>query len=108
MEPFCNSFGSREALELAKQNVEKYYSVVGVLEKWTESLQVFEKYVPFYLNGLPEAYKEYMRSKPKNENAVKPKTPKEIKKQVATNFTTEIEFYEFCKQRLYRQYLAIK
>ena len=108
MKPFCKEFGSREALELAKSNVEKHYSVVGVLEQWNESLKVFEAYVPYFFKGLPEAYKAYMKSKPKNENTVKPKVPKEIKIQMAANFTAEMEFYEFCKQRLYRQYLTVK
>ena len=108
MDPECDIFGSRQALEIAKTNVEKYYSVVGVLQLWNESLQVFEEFVPYFFRGLPQAYKDYMNEKPKNENKVKPKVPKEVKKMLATNFTIEIEFYEFCKQRLYRQYLTIK
>ena len=108
MHRVCDIFGSRAALEIAKTNVEKYYSVVGVLELWNESLRVFEEFVPYFFRGLPEAYQDSMRGKPKNENKVKPKVPKDIKKMLATNFTVEIEFYEFCKQRLYRQYMAIK
>ena len=108
MDPICDIFGSREAMELAKRNVEKYYSVVGVLELWNESLRVFEEFVPYFFRGLPQAYIDFMRGKPKNENKTKPKTPKHIKQMLATNFTVEIEFYEFCKQRLYRQYMAIK
>ena len=47
-ELICDVFGSREALELAKSNVEKYYSVVGVLELWNETLETLEHYIPFF------------------------------------------------------------
>ena len=38
----CNNFASEEALKMAKTNVEKYYAVVGILERWQESLQLLE------------------------------------------------------------------
>ena len=38
----CNNFASEEALKIAKTNVEKYYAVVGILERWQDSLQLFE------------------------------------------------------------------
>ena len=51
MEPECEIFGSRQALEIAKRNVEKYYAVVGVLEKMQESLEVLENYVPAFFKN---------------------------------------------------------
>ena len=88
--------------------VEKYYSVVGILEKWKESLEVMEHYVPRFFTNVTTAYKLYMKDKPKNKNNIKPKVSKKIKDLVAANFTVEIDFYEFCKQRFYKQYLAMK
>ncbi len=41
-------FGSPEALAKAKENVEKYFAVVGVLEWLDKSLEVLEHYVPRY------------------------------------------------------------
>ena len=38
----CNNFASEEALKIAKTNVEKYYAVVGILERWQDSLQLLE------------------------------------------------------------------
>ena len=108
MDPECNKFGSKKGMVIAKENVEKYYSVVGVLEKWTETLEVFEHYVPFYFKGVKKVYKKFMKEKPINKNNIKPKIPKYIKDQMSKNFTVEIEFYEFCKQRFHKQYLAIK
>jgi len=108
MDPECNIFGSKEGLELAKSNVEKYYAVVGVLEKWQETLQVLEEYVPMFFRNVRKVHKDNLREMVKNANTIKPKIPQAIKDKVAKNFTAEIDFYEFCKQRLYKQYLAIK
>ena len=107
-ELICDVFGSREALELAKSNVEKYYSVVGVLELWNETLETLEHYIPFFFKDAAKAYKEIIGNKIVNKNETKPKVPKFIKDAIAKNFTVEMEFFEFCKQRLYKQYLAIK
>ena len=104
----CDVFGSREALELAKSNVEKYYSVVGVLELWNETLQTLEHYIPFFFKDAIKAYKEIIGNRIVNKNQSKPKVPKFIKDAIAKNFTVEMEFFEFCKQRIYKQYLAIK
>ena len=131
MEPACNVFGSTEALEigtygyiflfscistlylmlflltLAKHNVERYYAVVGVLEKWKETMEVLEAYVPAYYKGAKEVYKNYFKDQPKNKNFFKVKASQSVKDLVRANFTTEIEFYNFCRQRLYRQYLTL-
>lgn len=39
---------------------------------------------------------------------MKPHISEEIKNMVRQNFTREIEFYQFCRQRLHKQYLALK
>ena len=53
---------------LAKHNVERYYAVVGVLEKWKETLDVLEAYVPAYYKGAKEIYKKFFKDQPKNKN----------------------------------------
>ena len=92
---------------LAKHNVERYYAVVGVLEKWKETMEVLEAYVPAYYKGAKEVYKNYFKDQPKNKNFFKVKASQSVKDLVRANFTTEIEFYNFCRQRLYRQYLTL-
>lgn len=42
-----------------------------------------------------------------NMNPVKRSASQETREILSKNFTNEIEFYEFCKQRLYLQYSAI-
>lgn len=42
-----------------------------------------------------------------NHNNFKPPVSEYVKDIVRKNFTREIEFYEFCKDRLYKQYRAL-
>lgn len=42
-----------------------------------------------------------------NTNRFKPPVSEMVKDIVRKNFTREIEFYEFCRQRLYKQYAAL-
>nr|CAD7604921.1 unnamed protein product [Timema genevievae] len=43
-----------------------------------------------------------------NRNMFKPPVREEVKDLVRRNFTREVEFYEFCRQRLHRQFLALR
>ena len=52
----CENFESHSALRIAKNNVEKYFAVVGVMERWQESLQLFEHYVPAYFKNARKIY----------------------------------------------------
>ena len=108
MHKVCDDFGRPEALELAKSNVDKYYAVVGVVEKMQESLQVLENYVPAFFRYATRFYNGMMKEKHVNHNNVKPKVPESIKQSIRQNFTLEIEFYEYCKRRLTKQFLALK
>ncbi len=76
VEPFCDLIGSQEALQRAKENVERndffsenlfypeqiasmnffshhrYFVVVGLLEMVDETLAVMQHYLPQYFSGL--------------------------------------------------------
>jgi hypothetical protein len=43
-----------------------------------------------------------------NRNLFKPPVSEEVKDIVRQNFTREMEFYQFCRQRLHRQLLALR
>ena len=112
------------------ENVEKHYAVVGILEELNKTLTVLEHYVPRFFKGALNTYwsKRYstiqlmyrsilnasfwlsdevhMYSKI-NRNIYKPPVAEATKEIVRKNFTREIEFFEFCKQRLHKQYLAL-
>lgn len=100
-------FNSKGALEKAKYVVETQYSVVGVLEDLNTTLAVLEKYIPRFFAGASEIYFDEIKNFNKiNKNNFKPPVSEEVKNIVRQNFSREIEFYKFCKQRLQTQFLA--
>ena len=87
--------------------MDKYFAVVGVLEEWDKSLQVLEHFLPRYFQGSTELFATGKVEKVVNKNLYKPKTSALVREMIAKNITREIEFYNYCKQRLYKQYLSI-
>ena len=53
---FSRGFNTEIALRLAKENVEKHYAVVGVLEELNKTLTVLEHYVPRFFKGAKDVY----------------------------------------------------
>ena len=105
---FCNRFSNKEALKQAKYNVEKSYPVVGVTENLTMTLTVAEVLLPDYFKGARKTFLADAKiMKPKNVNVEKPKIDQSVRDILTHKFSLEIEFYEFCKQRLYAQYESI-
>ena len=110
MHPDCNYFEEEKALKRAKHNVEKYYASVAVLEDMNKSLYVLENYIPRFFRNSRKLYEQLMKETKENgvnKNLYKPKMPKTMRNQLMQNFTLEIDFYEFCKARLQKQYLAL-
>ena len=118
------------ALRKAKENVEKHYAVVGVLEELNKTLTVMEHYIPRFFKGAKDVYwskceilcrqfliplsnvhiffsDEINVFSKINRNIYKPPVAEETKNIVRKNFTRELEFFDFCKQRLHKQYLAL-
>ena len=61
IEPFpyiiaTRGLNTEVALRRAKENVEKHYAVVGVLEELNKTLTVLEHYVPRYFKGAKDVY----------------------------------------------------
>jgi len=104
----CRGFNTEVAMKKAMENVEKHYAVVGILEELNKTLTVLEHYVPRFFKGALNTYwnEVHMYSKI-NRNIYKPPVAESTKEIVRKNFTREIEFFEFCKQRLHKQYLAL-
>uniref|UniRef100_A0A8D9B2P0 Heparan sulfate 2-O-sulfotransferase pipe n=1 Tax=Cacopsylla melanoneura TaxID=428564 RepID=A0A8D9B2P0_9HEMI len=104
----CLPFNTVGALEKAKMAVEKHYAVVGVLEDLNTTMTVMENYIPRFFAHASQIYHEDMVQYRKiNHNIFKPPVREEIKQIVRQNFTREIEFYQFCRQRLHRQLYAL-
>lgn len=104
----CTGFNTEIAMKKAMENVEKHYAVVGILSELNKTLTVLEHYVPRFFKGALDTYwkEQHMFSKI-NRNIYKPPVAESTKELVRKNFTREIEFFEFCKQRLHKQYLAL-
>jgi len=104
----CTGLNTEIALRKAKENVEKHYAVVGVLEELNKTLTVLEHYVPRFFKGAKDVYWNEINVFSRiNRNIYKPPVAEDTKNIVRKNFTREIEFFEFCKQRLHKQYLAL-
>ncbi|EDW76763.1 uncharacterized protein Dwil_GK19566 [Drosophila willistoni] len=105
----CMPFNSHEAMQRAKQNVEERYAVVGTWEDTNVTLTVLEGYVPRFFKG---AFDEYYAMRRKlgnfNRNAFRPTLNDKTRAILSQNLTREIEFYQFCRHRLYKQYIALK
>lgn len=101
---YCSGFNTDAALRKAKDNVERHYAVVGVLEDFNKTLAVLEHYIPTIFKGSLNIYWESLKGKHENNNLHKKPLDKTIRDVLQRNFTREIEFYEFCKHRLDRQY----
>ncbi|XP_036672456.1 heparan sulfate 2-O-sulfotransferase pipe isoform X7 [Drosophila suzukii] len=105
----CLPFNSPHAIQVAKRRVEKEYSVVGTLEERNITLTVLEKYIPRFFNHARFLYKLHSKAiRNRNRNNRKPHIDPDVREMVRRNFTNEYEFYYFCKQRLYKQYLALQ
>lgn len=104
-EPICRKFNNLQALQIAKANVEKYFPVVGITDNINMTLMVAEQLMPQYFQG---AFKMYHQSPDiayyQMRNAYKLPVSDVVLAKVSANFTNEIEFYQFCKQRLTAQY----
>ncbi|KRF84614.1 uncharacterized protein Dvir_GJ27108, partial [Drosophila virilis] len=104
----CIPFNSPTAIQMAKEHVERDYAVVGSWEDTNITLTVFERYIPRFFTGAKLMYEMHNNKiTNRNKNKRKPYIEPEVKEMIRRNFTYEYEFYHFCKQRLYKQYLAL-
>ncbi|XP_075160324.1 heparan sulfate 2-O-sulfotransferase pipe isoform X6 [Haematobia irritans] len=104
----CLPFDSPHAIQIAKDNVERDYAVVGSWEDTNVTLTVFEHYIPRFFKGVHEVFEAFNDNVTnRNKNHRKPHIDEDVKAMIRKNFTNEYDFYHFCKQRLYKQYIAL-
>merc|ERR1719483_1625532 len=76
----CTGFNTEIAMRKAKENVEKHYAVVGVLEELNKTLTVLEHYVPRFFKGAMDVYwNEVQKFSKINRNIYKPTTAEATK-----------------------------
>ena len=95
-EAFCKS-NPQKALEKAKENIVKYYAVVGLLEHFHLTLQVIQKRLPCFLPVIPRD--PHWRD---NKGTKKNVSEEMITKIKQANWA-DIKLYEFVKERFWRQ-----
>ena len=81
-----------------------------LVEEMKKSLFVLERYIPRFFDNATMVYDELMihtNNGGINKNIFKPKITMQLQKMLLHNFSNELDFYEFCKARLHKQYLSL-
>ncbi|XP_017957434.1 heparan sulfate 2-O-sulfotransferase pipe-like isoform X4 [Drosophila navojoa] len=105
----CMPFNSRSAMQQAKRNVEQHYAVVGTWEDTNTTLRVLEAYIPRYFAGATDLYYAMQSNMENvNRNAFRPALSEQARALLSRNLTQEIEFYQFVRQRLNKQFIAVQ
>ena len=108
--PQCALFNSKKVLNRAKETVETAYSVVGLLEELDSTFLALQKYLPKFFRNAKELYDENLHNLTlthTNKNPYKKALKAETRTLLEARFQVEIEFYEFCRQRLHKQLQAV-
>ncbi|XP_011300835.1 uronyl 2-sulfotransferase [Fopius arisanus] len=98
-DPRCTKVNTKWRLQRAKENVLKWYKVIGILEHMEETLSQLERQSPYFFTGALKVYKKLRPHKTHHQNTtltLKPAT----KKRLGELFRDEVEFYMWLKSRL--------
>ncbi|CAL8071367.1 unnamed protein product [Orchesella dallaii] len=95
----CVAINDRWALQMAKLNIEREYSVVGVLEKMDQTLSVLAKFVPRFFHGAAQVYSKLVKK-------VEPqhKVSSDVRQVMESELYNEMELYRFILSRLSAQH----
>lgn len=107
----CALFNSEEVLRRAKTIVEEKYSVVGVLEDLDSTFEALQSLIPKFFRNAKELFQDNLNNLTlthTNKNPIKRPISNQTRAFLEEKFSVEIEFYEFCKQRLHRQVAFLK
>ncbi|CAG9761177.1 unnamed protein product [Ceutorhynchus assimilis] len=97
-DPKCMLLNNNWALGIAKENVEKYYQVVGVLEELNKTLDVLAAHIPQFFSDAKTVYQENLLDIYRHKKELE--IPKEIYNALEESLVNEIDFYNFVKERL--------
>ncbi|CAF3678560.1 unnamed protein product [Rotaria sp. Silwood1] len=98
------------ALIKAKENIDKYYTVVGIVEELYNFLFVLEHLLPRYFANIRLTYmsKGMSRTDNKRSNIVENKDPSEVNKRaLRAALANEYELYDFIKRRFHLQFQGV-
>ena len=111
--PICNDYRglakNDAALALAKSNIERYYSYVGLLEYIESSLELLEYIHPLIFSGISESSRMNMTKNPVNRTPAKYVHP--ISNETAVILRRvlkyDYELYDFVKQRFFGYFTRV-
>ncbi|TRY63288.1 hypothetical protein TCAL_06267 [Tigriopus californicus] len=97
--PICREIGNHQALAMAKINVERFYSVVGLTSEMGPSLKLLSAKLPKFFQNVTSMEDELKHI---NHKPYKMPLPG-VRRKLTSKLVLEMEFYEFIRQRLGRQ-----
>lgn len=102
-ENFCKK-DPKKALKMAKENIVKYYGVVGLLEHFNLTLKIIQKRLPCFLPIIPmdPGYRDNQSKIKTNVSSVSEEMISKIK---LANWA-DMELYEFVEHLFWRQVKA--
>ncbi|KAK2193695.1 hypothetical protein NP493_8g06014 [Ridgeia piscesae] len=104
---FCRK-PTLNALETAIANVERYYSIIGVVEQFDQFLEALEVVFPDYFRGVTHIYKTAGKYKRKvNASIHKVKPTAKVRQIMREKLYLEYKFYYFVKWRFDKLYREI-
>lgn len=102
-DPRCLIVQNSWALDKARQNIERHFSVVGVLEDLNMTLTLLEKSVPIFFRGAAAFYHKEGLHENRNRSGPSKVAPW-TRDMLRRNLSLEYELYEFVRQRLHAQW----
>ncbi|XP_057653936.1 uronyl 2-sulfotransferase-like [Diorhabda carinulata] len=97
----CLNLDNNWALQRAKDNVVKYFPVVGVLEEFNVTLEILEHKIPYFFKGIQKLYQnDYLHLQNNRKKLIAPKL---VRQKLAAVLVNELDFYLWIKSRLFQQ-----
>ena len=102
--PRCLEHDNRWALNKALENIDKFYPVVLVLERFEESLKAAEKILPNFFNG---AYNNWLALEKAQEGKINEGPPRKnisiaVREKMRENLRLEYELYNIALNKIER------
>jgi len=107
----CSLFNSPRVLNKAKTIAEEKYSVIGILEDLESTFSALQAYVPKFFRNAKKIFNENesnLTLTHTNKNPIRKPISNQTRTFLEKKFSVEIEFYEFCKQRLHNQLKSLE
>lgn len=99
---------SQQGFEQALNNINKHYLVIGTLEDYVTTLQLFQYYMPeVFAQGDHNLVVEYLSHKDEikahSATSKKVETPQKFKDQLRKHYQYDYHIYEVVQQRMYEK-----